>query len=596
MKNFWKMVLAVIVGSILLSIITLMLCSGFFSALGSSKAPIPKSGVLMIDMSKIIIDEQTQEGNPFASIQSGGGQAPVIVGIRDAVCALKTAAADPGVKYIYLKTDGNATGAANIEEFRKALKDFRASGKAVVAYTEAPATAGYWLASVADKIYMTSHHGVSPMLTGISTRMIFLKDLLDKLGVKVQLIRHGRYKSAGEMYVRSEASADNLAQYKALVGALWGTVSKDIAESRGISVEALDKAVDGLELCSPEDFVAAGLVDSVMDREALRQRLADLAVVGKWSDVKMIPFDGYAAAKVLPNHKSTKKIAIIYASGEIVEASDPNNISGNRFASIISKVRADSTVKAVVLRVNSPGGSVLASEKIKAELDLLQQHKPLVASYGAYAASGGYWISNACDKIYSDATTLTGSIGVFSMIPEFSGTLKNIAHVNVQSVSSNKHGDMYGFTRPLDAAETEFMHRSVELIYNDFISNVASGRDLDPSYVDEIGQGRVWAGSDALGIRLVDEIGTLEDAVAWAAAAAGDADVNAWNVVGYPKPLTMFEMITTGFGGPDPEEENIFAGTPLSGTASAILGWSRRIRSAKTDLHFARLPYDLVIE
>ncbi len=239
---------------------------------------------------------------------------------------------------------------------------------------------------------------------------------------------------------------------------------------------------------------------------------------------------------------------------------------------------------------------MLASEKIKSELDLLQQHKPLVASYGAYAASGGYWISNACDKIYSDATTLTGSIGVFSMIPEFSGTLKNIAHVNVQSVSSNKHGDMYGFTHPLDASETEFMHRSVELIYNDFISNVAAGRDLDPSYVDEIGQGRVWSGADALGIRLVDEIGTLEDAVAWAAAAAGNADVSAWSVVGYPKPLTVLETITAGFGGPNPDEENIFAGTPLSGTASAILGWSRRIHSSRTDLHFARLPYDLVIE
>ena len=596
MKNFWKMVLAVIVGSILLSIITLMLCSGFFSALGSSQAPIPKSGVLMVDMSKMIIDEQTQESNPLSSIQARGGEAPAIVGIRDAVCALKAAAADPGVKYIYLKTDGNATGAANLEEFRKALKDFRTSGKAVVAYTEAPATAGYWLASVADKVYMTSHHGVSPMLTGISSQMIFLKDLLDKLGVRVQLIRHGRYKSAGEMFVRSEASADNLAQYKALVGSLWGTISKDIAESRGISVEALDKAVDGLALCSPEDFLAAGLVDSVMEREALRQRLADLAVVSKWEDVKMIPFADYAAAKVLPNHKSSKKIAIIYASGEIVEGSDPNNIAGNRFASIISKVRADSTVKAVVLRVNSPGGSVLASEKIKSELDILQQHKPLVASYGAYAASGGYWISNACDKIYSDATTLTGSIGVFSMIPEFSGTLKNIAHVNVQSVSSNKHGDMYGFTRPLDASETEFMHRSVELIYNDFISNVAAGRDLDPSYVDEIGQGRVWSGADALGIRLVDEIGTLEDAVAWAAAAAGNADVSAWSVVGYPKPLTVLETITAGFGGANPDEENIFAGTPLSGTASAILGWSRRIRSSRTDLHFARLPYDLVIE
>ena len=597
MNNFWKTVLAVIVGTIILSLISIFLTLGFIGAMGSSKAPIPKSGVLMIDMSKIVIDEQTKETNPFSSVSAKGLNDIEIVGIREATEALKAAAGDPGVKYIYLKTDGNTTSIATLEEFRKALKNFRSSGKPVIAWCENPTTGSYYLASVADKVYMTSHGGANPMITGVGTSMLFVKDLLDKLGVKVQLIRHGRYKSAGEMFIRSEASADNLAQNKAMVMSLWNSISKEICESRGITREALDKAIDNLELCHAEDMLAAGLVDSLMDRPVLRQRLADLAVLEKWDDVKMIPFGGYAEAKVLPNIKAHKKIAIIYAAGEIVEGKDKEQIAGDRFSTLISRVRADSTVKAVVLRVNSPGGSVLASEKIKTELDLLQQYKPLVASYGSYAASGGYWISNACDKIFSDETTLTGSIGVFSMIPDLSGTMKKIAHVNLQSVTSNKHGDMYGGARPLDAAELEYMHRSVERIYDDFIANVSAGRDLDPDYVDEIGQGRVWSGADAIGIKLVDEIGTLDDALLWAAAAAGDADMNSWNVVGYPKPLTVIEQISAGLSNmTDPEEENIFTGTPFEPAARAFLGWSRRLGDKSADRCFARMPYGIVVE
>ena len=591
------MVLAVIVGSLILSIVTFMLLSGFASALGSSSAPIPREGVMSIDMSKVIIGEQSEEINPLSGLSSGGVTTPVTIGIYEAVKALQIASSDPGVKMIYLKTDGNLTNLANLEEFRKALQEFRTvSGKPVISYIESPTTASYYLASVADKVYMTRHGGGSPAITGISSQMIFLKDLLDKLGVKVQFIRHGRYKSAGEMFVRNEASEENLSQYKAMLSSLWGTVSSEIAASRGISAAQLDKAIDNLELCLPEDFLKASLVDSLMDRNTLKSRIADLAVAQSWDDVSIIPFEGYVTSKLVPNYGSGKRIAVIYANGDINDGNAKQEVAGDRFASIISKVRADSTVKAVVLRVNSPGGSVIASEKIKVELDLLQEYKPLVASYGAYAASGGYWISNACDKVFTDATTLTGSIGVFSMIPDFSGTLKKLVHINVQTVSSNKHGDMYNLTRPLDASEQEYMHRSVERIYNDFISNVSKGRGLSSDYVDEIGQGRVWAGAEAVEIKLADEVGTLSDAIRWAAAAASDPDVENWEIEGFPKPMTVLESLTLAFGGQDPEQELIFAGTPLESTAEVFLDWSERCRTKKADLFFARLPFGIVLE
>ena len=216
----------------------------------------------------------------------------------------------------------------------------------------------------------------------------------------------------------------------------------------------------------------------------------------------MVSLTDYAKLKVLPNFKADNKIAVIYANGNIVDGNEPEQVAGDRFASIIADVRKDSTVKAVVFRVSSPGGSVFASEKIKAEIDLLRQDKPVIASYGAYAASGGYWISNSCDYIFTNAGTLTGSIGVFSMIPDFSKTLKDIAHVNITTVSTNRHGDMYSSFRPLDNDEINYMQASVERIYDKFTSIVAEGRDLDKSFVDSIAQGRVWAGSDALELGL----------------------------------------------------------------------------------------------
>ena len=546
MKNFLKMVFAVICGILLLNALVFAIIAGLA---GISAPSVPSEGVLKIDMSKVIIAEQSRETDPVAMIQSGG-KPIVTLGIHEAVSAINAAAEDPGIKYIYLKTDGNGTDAAHLSEFRRALQNFRTgSGKAVVAYIESPSTGSYYLASVADKVYMTSHPGAMMQVTGVGTQMMFLGDLLKKFGVNMQLIRHGKYKSAGEMYTRNSASAENREQYQVMVNSMWGALADEIAASRGISVEELNLAIDGLKLCMPEDFIECGLVDELLDRDGLKKQLATLAVEDKFEKITMIPFADYTAAKVVPS-KAKDKIAIIYADGNIIDGEDEQNVAGDRFASIIEKVREDKTVKAVVLRVNSPGGSVIASDKIKAELDRLGEEKPLVASYGAYAASGGYWISANCSKIYSDAVTLTGSIGVFGLVPDFGKTASDVLHVGVESITSNKHGDMYGLMRPLDQAEYNYQLSSIEDVYERFITLVSEGRDIPVKRVDEIGQGRVWTGVDALELGLVDELGTLEDAIAYAASLAGNDDVTAWNIKGYPAPLTMMEELMSSINGP----------------------------------------------
>lgn len=594
MKEFLKMTLAVICGIIIASIISIIIGVGFIGALtasGSAQPSIPKSGVLWMDMSKFTVAEQNTPSDPMSMIQ---GTATETVGIMEAVNAINAAAEDPAVQYIYIKADNMSGGTAHLQELRTSLAKFRKSGKAIVSYISSPTTGNYYLASVADKVYMTSHHGSTIQFFGVGSQLIFLKDLLDKLGVNVQLIRHGKYKSAGEMYIKNAPSEENLEQNQVMISSIWSSMAAEIAESRSISVENLNNLLDNLLLNSPEDFLNNGLVDGLMTREELESKLADLAVEEEFSKVKFINFQDYVAAKNIPNLKAKKKIAVIYADGEIVDGVGKKDVAGSRFAKIISDVKADSTVKAVVFRVNSPGGSVLASEYIKTEIDLLKKVKPVVASYGEYAASGGYWISAACDKIFANPTTLTGSIGVFSMIPDVSGTLSKVAHVNVTYVNSNKHSDIYSMMRPLDEQEKDYFQASVEDIYTKFVNLVAEGRNLDTEFVDSIAQGRVWSGSDAIKLGLVDELGTLEDAITWAAAAAGDASLADWNVTSYPTPPTTMESIMEMFG-QNSAKANVFSGTPFENTADAFMRWSESLKDEGHSIMFARMPYDIAI-
>ena len=592
MKEFIKMTLAAMLGFFLVGLVFFFFSLAFIgslAALGSSQPVMPRTAVLSLDFSKIAVSEQTTETDPISQLQ---GNNMTVIGIWDAIQAIDAAAADPAIKYMYMRPDMVSGGIAEIEELRTAIDGFRRSGKAVISYMETPSTPGYYLASASDKVYMSVHEGTMSLISGLSSQMIFLKDILDKLGVNVQLIRHGKYKSAGEMFIKDSPSPENLQQTQELLDAIWNNWTSTIASAREISQDDFNSLIDNLKLNFSEDFLNNGLVDELLTREQLKQKLSDYFDAGQTENVPMVSLTDYAKLKVLPNFKAENKIAVIYANGDIVNGSEPEQVAGDRFASIIADVRKDSTVKAVVFRVSSPGGSVFASEKIKTEIDLLRQDKPVIASYGAYAASGGYWISNSCDYIFTNAGTLTGSIGVFSMIPDFSGTLEDIAHVNITAVSTNRHGDMYSGFRPLDKAETAYMQASVEKIYDKFTSIVADGRNLDKSYVDSIAQGRVWAGSDALDLGLVDQIGTIKDAILYAAASAdGDygQDLANWQIVEYPKPLTTMEKLMQAFNG---DNAKVFAGTPFEGIEEAFMDWN----GTRTGQVYARMPYEIEIK
>jgi protease-4 len=305
--------------------------------------------------------------------------------------------------------------------------------------------------------------------------------------------------------------------------------------------------------------------------------------------VKAISLQDYAKLKTPLNLKPKAKVAVIYAEGNIVDGKDNTQVAGDRFAEIIADVRRDSTVKAVVLRVNSPGGSVLAAEKIKAEVDLLQERVPVIASYGDYAASGGYWISAGCDKIYADATTLTGSIGVFSIIPDFGGALKNRLHVNVTPVNSNEHADIYSGLRPLTPAETRYMQATVESVYESFTSLVAEGRDMSVAQVENLAQGRVWTGAEAVRNGLVDEIGNIEDAIRYAVLSIeGVENADEVQLVEYPKPQSTLEILLESLGR---KSQSVFGGTPLENVETAFRSWN----ASETGKTYARLPYEIIV-
>ena len=590
MKDFVKMTLAAMCGLFIMGIIGIFLFFGMIGALataGSTKPVLPREGVLDLNLGEFLLGEQSKEGTP--DLASGSFESIPTIGIYDAVQALDIAAYDPAVKFLYLRADNVSGGIATLQELRAGLVNFRNNGKAVIAYTETPGNASYYLASAADKIYMSADLGGQNMLFGISGRLTYFKDLLDKLGINIQLIRHGKYKSAGEPYIRSTPSEENIRQNQEMINSVWENYSGAMAESRGITADMLNGLIDDLALNFPEDFKNNGLVDELFTHEELMDKLCDLAVVSKQEDLKFIKFSDYITAKVTPKPtKSDNEIAVIYADGEIIDGNGTENVAGDRFVKIIDKVRKNDKIKAVVLRVNSPGGSVVASSKIKTAIDLLQAEKPVVASFGNYAASGGYWISNGCDYIYADPGTLTGSIGVFSIIPDLSKTYKNLLHLNISSVNSNRHSDMLSLSRPLDKDEEAYMQASVENIYSSFVNLVSEGRGMTPEEVDEIAQGRVWTGADAIGIGLVDQLGTLEEAIDYAARIS-EID-GAYRISSYPKPLSAMEQLLSILGSA-PGNEEILSGTPFSALEDVAKG----LKDGKPSGIMARMPYDIDI-
>lgn len=538
MKSFLKTTLAVIIGSLIAMTISTFLFFGIvgsIAALGESSEPVvPAKAILRIDFNNPVTE--LGEEDAMAAFKSMNFNTSKPLGILKAVKAIENAATDPAIKFVYLNLNNMNIGMANLEEVRNALENVKKQGKAIITYVDNFSQGSYYLASVSDKIYM-NNEGSSAMI-GIGGTMMFFKDLLDKLGIEVQLIRHGKFKAAAEQFIASNISKENYEQNKEMMDSIWESWIGEIGKSRNIEPSQINSLVDNLKLFSAESMLENGLVDGLVSRNEMTTILCNLFDAKSDKDLKFISLDSYAQASIKPNLKTSEKIAVIYADGEIT-MSESKGLSAKKFYPIIREVSQDSSIKAVVLRVNSPGGDAQAAEILNNELQIMRLSKPVVVSMGEYAASGGYWISANSEKIFADKTTITGSIGVFSMAMNYGKGLKKHLHINTADIGTNTHSNMMNGIDPLDSKEVAFMQGMVEDIYTKFTNLVSKGRDLPVEYVDEVGQGRVWTGADALEHKLVDEIGGITDAIEYAAVCA---DLNSYRIVEYPKAKTSMEQ------------------------------------------------------
>ncbi|MBQ6958631.1 MAG: signal peptide peptidase SppA [Bacteroidales bacterium] len=569
MKPFGKVVLGGCLGTLLAFILVNLIFFGVIgaaiSSIGKESQPtIPRNAILKVDFSQPIAEQGGEKFNfnPLAGSASMASSLSLLNAIR----ALEVAATDPQVKFVYLKTDGLEMDIAQAEEFRNALLAFRESGKPVISYSQGLSAGNYYMASVADKVILNAYGDV--MITGMSSQLMYYKDLIDHLGIDIQLIRHGKYKSAGEPYIKSEMSQENKEQYETMLGTIWNVMAEAIAASRDFTAEQFNDWIDNLAITNAESAKEKGLVDELWYDDQVREYFRTLCDVKKVKDLKYVSLKDYATAKVKPNVRAKEKVAVIYADGQIVMDDKGNGNIGNNFAKEIAKARQDSSIKAVVFRVNSPGGSVQASAAIEREIALLKECKPVVASYGGYAASGGYWISCGTDKIFSDKSTLTGSIGVFGLIPSFGKALKKNVHLNVYEVATHKHGSLASGMSPLDPEEEAVMQAQIDATYEDFVSRVAKGRGLTTDAVDAIAQGRVWAGGDAIKIGLVDEWGGLTDAIRYAATMA---NLDNYQLVEYPVVTPMYDQLLASMNETGTEQD-IRLPEMAARTASWLLG------------------------
>ena len=581
MKKFWKIFFASFLGCVVALVILSFLGIGILGSLMSfadkSQPAVPASSILKIDF-EAPIAEQTTEQFSF-DIQTGSLNTKPSMSLLSFAKAIDIAAQDPAIKFIYMTPNALNMGIAQVEEVRQALERFRSSGKAIVSYSNSLSNANYYVASVADKVILNAKADV--MIFGLSSQILFLKDLLDKVGVNMQLIRHGKYKAAAEQFIQNDISEANREQNKVMLTTIWDAWCDDIAKSRDFTAEEYNKWVDEMSLTGAQAAFEKGLVDEVWYSDHVEEYLCSLYGVEKAKDLVFTSISDYAKVKVKSDMRAKDKIAILYANGEIVSGKSETGIASDTFVGMIKEIRQDSTIKALLLRVNSPGGSAQAADMIKRELQLLNETKPLIVSYGEYAASGGYWISANSDKIFSDRTTLTGSIGVFSLVPDFGKVAKKVG-VNPVTISTNAHGDFGSGMRAFDAVETNFMQIQVEEIYSNFVELVAEGRNLEPAYVDEIGQGRVWAGADALKIGLVDEIGSLVDALNYTEAVTG---LSKYKLVEYPVQKTGIEKLMSSL---ETAKASVSA---MSDPVSVIESAYSNLKETSSVQTMARIPY-----
>ena len=546
MKSFFKTLFASFLGSaLLLVILFIILITSLISSIASStetKVTLKPQTVLYMNLNYEIPDRTSP--NSLGMVLSGMNfnfTETDMAGMNDIMNNIKAAANDPNISGIFLELSTIMTSYANIEEIRNQLIEFKKSGKFIISYAEAYSQDAYYLATVSDKIYMLAD-GVLD-IHGLASQPMFYKHLFEKLDIEMQIIRpeNNRFKSAVEPYFLDKMSEANREQTSVLWNSVWNKICNDISISRNISVDKINKFADDLTLLfDSEAALNNNFIDGLKYRDEIISELHDLTNTADNKKVNIIKNTQYA--KVRPDlYEGEDKIAIIYASGQIIDGEgNETTIGSTTLSEALRQARTDKKVKAIVMRVNSPGGSAVASEVIRREVELAAKEKPFIVSMGNYAASGGYWISSSSDYIFADPTTLTGSIGVFGTVPNLEGFMTDKIGLSFDVVKTNENSDFGSIVKPMTPYQLKMMQKHVTNTYDDFITLVSTERGLSKTFVDSIAQGRVWSGADAIEIGLVDELGGIEKAVAYA---AEKANIQTYSIKEYPKQEDIFESL-----------------------------------------------------
>ena len=584
MKSFFRIFFASLLALVVFSVISLFLMIGFISGLASKdKAEIGNKAVLVIDLSTHY--PEIAEENPLPSF--GGEERYDVPSLYDVVRLISKAKSDSAVKGIYIKTGYNSNGFGSSEEIRKALTDFKTSKKFVYAYADIITQRAYHVANIADRIYCNPKGGVD--WRGFSAQLAFIKGTLQKLEIEPQIFYAGKFKSATEPFRESQMTDANRLQTTELLYDLYNHFLSGASSTRNLDTATLKRYADQNLVQYPADALRYKLVDGLRYDDEVQDEIRQKLNVNKQAKLNFISIGKYAAA-VDFKQSGNDKIAVIYASGDIVDGKgSTDQIGGDNYRNLIRKVRMDKTIKAIVIRVNSGGGSALASENIWREVKLAQKEKPVVVSFGDVAASGGYYMACGADSIFAQPNTITGSIGVFSLLPNMERFFNNKLGVTFDGVKTSENADALTVVKPLTPMQKQYIQNEVDTIYHDFKSRVAEGRKKSMPYVDSIGQGRVWSGNRALQLGLIDKIGGLNDAVA---SAATLAKVKDYRLREYPEPAGFFDKYFEDFR----ENAKNRAITEELG-ADGVKTYSA-LKKVKQFLGItqARMPFEFVIE
>ncbi len=540
MNSFWRTVFATIVGlflyGILMWIIWVLFLVNISLLTKASKPQLLHNSVLVLKLDRPIQDKLTLKPDILQLLNPQNRP----LGLNQIIKSIQHASTDPKIKGILIDTRFLLADWAQVEEIRNALKDFKSTGKFIIAFSDIYMNKNYYLSTVADKIYVVPTGAVQ--WQGLTTEMLFFKKLLDKLGVKPVLIRHGKFKTAAEPFVREQISKPNKEQIQLLLNRIWSQILSATSQHTGLSNEKLNKLADQVSIKVTSDAVKYGLVDAQLYYDQLLDTLKQL--LGTQSKVNFISLSQYYQTfeKVKPAIASNQ-IAVVYAQGQIVDmktSTSATEIVGRKFAKLLRKLRNDNHVKAIVLRVNSPGGSALASEEIWREVYLTAQQKPLIVSMGGVAASGGYYISCAANKIVADSMTITGSIGVFGLLFDARDLTENKLGITHSVIKTNNNNIVNPLFSGMTPELKQFVQIQIDTIYQTFVSRVAQGRNLPQEFVDSIAQGRVWSAVDAKRLNLVDTLGDLQLAINLAIEESGVSEVQ---IVEYPKAKTFLDLL-----------------------------------------------------